>query len=121
MSKKSSGFTVVEIIFVVIIVGFASILFFVQKNNLKIVANDNIKKTTVNAIYYNLEEVFYPSNKYYPQTISADNLKSVDPDLLKDTSYDYKPTNCTDNQCASYTLKISLQKEADYTKTSRNQ
>jgi Tfp pilus assembly protein PilE len=130
MIKQSNGFTVIELIFIVLVTGLASVLFFIQKNNLQIVANDNLKKTAINSMYYSLEEVFYPANNYYPQTISSDNLKSVDPLLFTDpsgilidtagSSYSYSPIDCTDNQCKSYTLKATLKNEADYTKTSRN-
>lgn len=130
MTKRSDGFTVIEIIFVAVLVSIASVLFFVQKQSLEVTARDDTRKIAVNAMYYSLEEVFYPANKYYPQTISSDNLKSVDPVLFTDpdgiaintasSSYTYSPTNCTDNQCKSYTLKSTLEKEADFTKTSRN-
>jgi hypothetical protein len=101
-----------------------------QKDNLVVVSHDNSKKTAINAMYYSLEEVFYPANGYYPQAINADNLKSVDPTLFTDPSgviintegsaYTYSPTNCAENKCKSYTLKATLEKEADYIKTSRN-
>jgi type II secretory pathway pseudopilin PulG len=127
--KKSSGFTVIELIFVIALFGFASILFFVQKNNLNIVNQDNEKKIAINAMYYSLEEVFYVSNGYYPQTINSSNLKSVDPSLFTDSSgikintdgsaYTYTPLNCNDNKCKSYKLKATLAKESDYIKTSR--
>jgi len=130
MIKHSRGFTVIEILFVVVLIGAASIIFFIQKHNLSIVAQDNTSKTAINAMYYGLEEVFYPANQYYPQTISSSNLKSVDPSLFTDqngiklgaagSTYTYSPTNCTDGKCKSYTLKTTLNKEADYTKTSRN-
>jgi Tfp pilus assembly protein PilE len=130
MIKKTNGFTVVELIFIVIVMSLASVLFFIQKHNLEIVANDDAEKTAINAMYYSLEEVFYPTYKYYPQTISTDNLKSVDPALFTDPSgiklgsagsvYTYSPTNCTDNQCKSYTLKATLENEADYIKNSQN-
>jgi Tfp pilus assembly protein PilE len=130
MKKKSGGFTVIELVFIIVVLGLASIIFFVQKNNIEVVAQDNAKKTAINAMYYGLEEVYYPANKYYPQTITGDNLKSVDPALLTDpkgvklgtagSAYTYSPTNCTDNKCKGYTLKATLTNEADYTKTSRN-
>jgi Tfp pilus assembly protein PilE len=130
MKKRASGFTVIELIFIIIVLGLASIVFFVQKNNIAVIAQDNTKKTAINAMYYSLEEVFYPANKYYPQTIGSDDLKSVDPALFKDPSgvklgaagstYTYSPANCTDNKCKSYTLKATLTNEADYVKTSRN-
>lgn len=130
MKKQSSGFTVIEITFVILLLGFASILFFIQKNSIEVTARDNRNKTAINAMYYSLEEVFYPANKFYPRTIDSNNLKSMDPKLFTDTNkiklgktgslYTYTPTNCTNQQCKSYTLKTSLEKEADFVKTSRN-
>ena len=131
MTKKyTSGFTVIELIFVAVLAVVVSVIFFAQKNNLESIASDNIKKTSINAMYYSLEEVFHSSNNYYPQTISSDVLKSVDPDLFTDpsgiklgdegSSYTYTPTNCSDNKCKSYTLKAVLENESDYIKTSKN-
>jgi len=94
------------------------------------VASDAQAKTSINSMYYGLEEVFYTANKYYPQTISSDNLKSVDPVLFDDPNgvkintadslYSYKPTNCVNNKCKSYTLEATLQNEDAYIKTNRN-
>ena len=130
MTKHSNGFTVIELLFVAILVGIASVVFFIQKQNLEVVAQDNTRKTAINAMYYSLEEVFYATNKYYPQFISSDNLKSVDPALFTDpngvklgtagSAYSYSPTNCTDEKCKSYTLKATLENEGDYIKTSLN-
>jgi hypothetical protein len=112
------------------VLGLACIIFFVQKNNIEVIAQDNSKKTAINAMYYGLEEVFYPANKYYPQTIGSDNLKSVDPALFTDptgiklgkagSAYTYSPTNCTNNECKSYSLKATLTNEVDFVKTSRH-
>ncbi len=131
MKKKSGGFTVIELVLIVLLLIVASIIFFVQKNNIEVIAQDNTKKTAINAMYYSLENVFYPANKYYPQSISSTNLPSVDPALFTDPSgkkidtagsaYTYSPYNCVNNQCKSYTLKATLTNEADYIKNSRNQ
>ncbi len=130
MEKHTSGFTIIELMFVTFIFGLASILFFMQKQNIEVIARDETRKTAINAMYYSLEEVFYEKNKYYPQTINSETLSSVDPTLLKDingvmvgtsgSEYTYFPTNCTANKCKSYTLKAILENEADYIKTSRN-
>ena len=50
MTKKSHGFTVIELIFIIVVVGIASVIFFVQKNNLQLVADDSAKKTAINAM-----------------------------------------------------------------------
>lgn len=128
--KRSSGFTVIELIVVIAFLAFASVLFFAQKNNLEVASRDTQRKTAINAMYYSLEEVFYAKNHYYPATITKDNLTSMDPALLTDpngkkigdssSNYRYEPTNCNNDECKSYTLRSTLENEADYVKTSRN-
>ena len=130
MKKPTSGFTVIELIFIALIFGVASVFFFIQKNNLEVIAHDDAKKTAINAMYYSLEEVFFATNGYYPTTISSDNLKTMDPALFTDpndiklgtagSSYSYTPTNCTDDKCKSYTLRATLENEDDFVKTSKN-
>ena len=130
MTKNSNGFTVIELLFIVLLLIAASVLFFMQKNSIETIAQDNTKKTAINAMYYSLEEVFYPANKYYPPSINSDNLKSVDPSLFTDpngiklgtagSNYTYTPTNCSDNKCKGYTLKSNLTNEADFVKTNKN-
>lgn len=130
MIKRDHGFTVIEILFIALLLGVASVLFFVQKNNVEVAARDNTRKTSINAMYYSLEEVFYPAHHYYPDAITKDNLTSLDPTLFTDpngvtlgtagSDYTYSPTNCTNGQCKSYTLRSTLQNEGDFVKTSRN-
>lgn len=126
MNRTSRGFTVIEIIFVIVILGFASIIFFVQKNSIEIAARDEQRKTAINAMYYGLEEVYFKQNNNYPRTISEENLPSVDPALFTDVAgkkigesaseYRYEATNCTDTGCAGYTLRSTLDNEDDYVK-----
>jgi prepilin-type N-terminal cleavage/methylation domain-containing protein len=152
LKHRSAGFTVIELIVVIVLVGVASVLFYMQKTNLDTANRDEKRKIAVNAIYYNLEEVFYPKNSFYPQTINKANLPAVDPDLLIDTNgvdpsqkvdesleltddekktletivngayeYRYEPSNCdTEGKCKSYTLRVSLNNEAEYVKKSRH-
>lgn len=131
MNKRlNQGFTIVELIFTILLITFASVMFFIQKNNVQTIANDDKKKTAINAMYYGLEKVFYEKNKYYPQEINKDVLISVDPTLFTDpdgnefntgtSAYSYSPLDCENNKCKSYTLKAKLKNEADYVKSSDN-
>lgn len=85
LRTRSAGFTVIELIVIVVILIAASLLFFYQKSSLQTANLDERRKTAINSIYYNLEEVFYPKNGYYPAELTSSNLSAVDPALLTDT------------------------------------
>ena len=128
--KSSRGFTVIELIVIIVILLAASALFFIQRNHVEVAARDEARKTSINAMYYALEEVYFKEHQSYPQTIDSKILYSVDPELFKDTNgvkvgeseseFRYEPLNCTDSRCKSYTLRTILENEDDYIKKSRN-
>ncbi|MDB5160483.1 MAG: hypothetical protein JWO99_746 [Candidatus Saccharibacteria bacterium] len=129
-TRTSHGFTIIELIFIIALLATASILFFIQKNNLEVTGRDETRKTAINAMYYSIEEVYFKTNGYYPRTIDSTVLPSVDPALFKDPSgvkigeansnYRYEPYNCNNDQCKNYTLRTTLENEADYVKTNRS-
>jgi hypothetical protein len=81
-------------------------------------------------MYYALEEGFYKEHHYYPETISEENIKVIDPALWTDpnginlgdpiSDYSYTPANCENGHCKEYVLKANLEKEDDYIKSNRN-
>lgn len=128
--KSSHGFTVIEVIAVISVFAFASAVFFIQRNNLEVANRDQQRKTAINAMYYSLEEVYYKEHKSYPRVVNSTTLPSVDPTLFKDpngvaigegdSQYSYTSLNCSNDACKSYTLKATLENEADYIRKSRN-
>lgn len=131
LMKQAKGFTVIELLAVIVLVIAAGILFFIEKNQAEQAVRDTQRKVSTNAMYYALEEVFYPQNHYYPSTIDSKVLRSVDPSLFEDpfgakigdegSDYRYEPTGCsTDGKCTSYKLHSSMEREAEYIKQSRN-
>jgi len=128
--SRQRGFTVLELIIAIVFVLAAGTVFYIQKRDLEVQARDSDRKTAINAIYYNLEDVYYAANKAYPQKLTADQLPGIDPSVLKDpegvmigdqnSDYTYTPKDCADSKCKSYTITANLEHEADYTKTSRN-
>ena len=124
------GFTIIELTIVAIFASLLLILFFVQKSNIDAMERDEDRKTAINAMYYALEESFYKEHKYYPEFISEENIKVIDPALWTDpnginlgdpmSSYSYEAANCKDGKCKEYTLKAELEKEDAYTKYNRN-
>ena len=129
-TRASHGFTIIELLFIIVLLGVASVLFFVQKNNIEVASRDETRKTAINAMYYSIEEVYFKKNGYYPRTISEAVLPSVDPSLFKDPSdvkigestsdYRYEPYNCEDDKCKNYSLRTILENEGDYIKTNRS-
>lgn len=127
---KQRGFTIIELLVIIVILITIGVVFFVQKTNLESANRDTVRRTAINAIYYNLEDVFYVKNSYYPTTIDDKNLTAMDSTLLKDPSgvkvnesasdYRYEPVNCSsDGKCKGYTLRADLENEVDYTKESK--
>lgn len=139
--NRRPGFTVIELIFVVVLLGAASVLFFVQKNSIEVAARDDQRKTAINAMHYGLEEIYHKENQSYPRTLNETTLPFIDPDLfydpqgvklnqsnitlegieyLVDPDYRYEGTNCSEDSCQSYRLQTSLENEDDFVKTSRS-
>lgn len=128
--SSTKGFTVIELIFIIVLVAAASVIFFLQKNNLETAARDDTRKVAINAMYYSLEEVYFKENGHYPRTINSTTLPSVDPELFKDpygvelgksdSNYRYEPVDCTGDACARYTLRSVLENEDDFIKTNRD-
>lgn len=139
--KQHAGFTVIELLFIIVLLGAASILFFIQKNNIEVVARDNQRKTAINAMYYGLEEIYYKEHGSYPRTLAKNTLPFVDPESFVDPrgvginqttmtidgeeqhvtpDYRYEGTNCENDTCKSYTLRATLENEDDFVRESRH-
>jgi prepilin-type N-terminal cleavage/methylation domain-containing protein len=130
-TMKRKGFTVIELLVVIVLLVVGGWLFFNEKARVNAVQRDAARKVAVNAMYYNLEEVFYEKNGYYPSTIDSKTLRAMDPALFvdpdgvklgeSDADYRYDGNECTtDGKCKGYTLRSSMEREADYVKTNRN-
>lgn len=127
---RKQGFTILEISIVAVFAGLLLTLFFVQKSNIDAMERDEDRKIAINAMYYALEESFYAQNGYYPESISEENIKVIDPALWTDpsgrnlgdpqSSYHYEAANCNNGKCKEYTLKTELEKENTYIKYNRH-
>ena len=131
MKKNAAkGFTLIELAVVIVFTTLLVVLFFLQKMNVDAMSRDEERKEAINAMYYALEEEYYAKNNYYPETISEENLKAMDPALFTDpnginlgsegSSYTYTAANCEDGKCKEYTLKANLEREDDYIKRNRS-
>lgn len=130
MMKHSRGFTVIELVVVLVLAGIGFALFVTQKADVDAAARDGQRKTAINAMYYSLEEVYYAEKEYYPQEIDSKTLRAIDPALFTDpdglhignplSTYRYEGTDCSiEGHCKHYKLSASLEREAEYIKESR--
>lgn len=129
-NRFSGGFTVVELLVAIAVLTAIGLIFLSQKNTLESIHRDKQRKTAINAIYYNLEEVVKPALGGYPTKLDAKQLKAMDSELLKDpwgksisesvSNYRYEATGCNGGTvCTGYILRANLEREADFVKTNR--
>ena len=126
--EKEDGFTVIELIIFFVILVVLGAFFWIQKVDLESSFDDQLRKTAINSIYYNLTEVYHPENGYYPSEIDSEKLKAIDPDLFidpygytfgeTDSDYSYEGLNCDNlGRCQDFRLTSLMEKEATYTRT----
>lgn len=127
MKSDKKGFTVLELMIVGAFAALLLIVFFVQKANVEAMDRDDDRKVAINAMYYALEEYYYPTFGYYPLEIDEDILPVIDPQLFTDpfgqnlgiegSEYTYEAANCDSaNHCKEFTLRANLEKEDTYIK-----
>ena len=128
---KRTGFTVVELLVVITLLAIGSWVYFTERARVDAIQRDAARKIAINAMYYNLEEVFFEKNGYYPSSIDSKTLRAMDPNLFNDpngiklgtsgSDFRYNGKECgVDNTCNGYELRAELEREDDYIKLNRN-
>ena len=129
LKNKSKGFTIVELLIVIVVIGILATLVIVTFTGIQQKARDSKRKTDIGAVQAALES-YYSSNNTYPtladlndSTWRTTNMKGFDPSALQDpkgnaqtlagtasaTQYGYvvsagsisTPTTCVDTAGAS--------------------
>jgi hypothetical protein len=128
---RRSGISLLEIFPLAIFLIAVGLLVWWQLLSAQARERDTTRKTAMNAIYYELKEIYYPEHKSYPQVLQVTGLKGIDPAYFKDPSgkvitdsssnYRYEPTGCDGQTCTGFTLRTSLEQEADFVKSTMPQ
>lgn len=143
--RNNRGFTIVELLIVIVVIGILAGLVIVTYNGIQQKARDTERKTDINALAshaeaYNAQAGNYPTlANFNDATFRTTNMKGLPAEALKDpkgaaqtlcaaataTCYGYvpAPTGCdngTNGDCASYTLTANLEAGGTYSKQSSN-
>lgn len=144
ISKKQQGFTIVELLIVIVVIGILAALVITTYTGIQAKARNSNRQTDVNSVQTQLEAYFAQSG-HYPSlgdmndsSWRAANMKSLDADALQDPqgsaqtlvaspaakSYAYAVTNSSgtscesdDTTCAQYTLTATLEGGSTYVKS----
>lgn len=122
------AFTTIEIIAAVIFLSVAFFLFASQKHHITQKMRDQQRKASINSLYFNLTEVYFKKNGYYPEVLKPESLTGVDPAIFSDPNkvllgdagcdYQYTTSDCHNNQCRRFTISSRLELEDVYQKAS---
>jgi prepilin-type N-terminal cleavage/methylation domain-containing protein len=143
--KVQKGFTIVELLIVIVVIGILATLVIVTFTGIQQKARNTKRQTDINAVNSHVE-AFYAQNGYYPTlahlndaTWRSTNMKGLDTEALKDpkgssatlaasasnTQYGYNVTTDTNGDCSSdettctkFTLTANLEGGGTYSKQS---
>lgn len=146
LRNKTSGFTIIELLIVIIVIGILATLVITTFSGIQQNARNRTREADTNALHGHLEFYFGQQGNYptlanlNDATWRAANLQGLDSEALTDPqdsssgalvaapaagaySYEATPANCdnaTNGDCTAYTLTATLEGEAAFVKNSLN-
>lgn len=144
VSKKQQGFTIVELLIVIVVIGILAALVITTYTGIQAKARNSKRQTDVNSVQTQLE-AYFAQNGHYPSLTDMNdsswlttNMKSLDKSALQDPqgssqtlvaspvakSYAYEVANSSgtscesdDTTCATYTLTATLEGGGTFAKS----
>lgn len=114
--RKQKGFTLLELLIVIVIIGILIVLVLPNLINGPIKARDSSRKQHLYAISNGLEQ-YYNDNQAYPAALSdlvpGNHLKEIPKDPRSQADYSYTPLPATGPPYTSFTVQATLENEND--------
>ena len=145
--KEESGFTIIELMVVILIIGFLSFLLIVNASSFNQKERNNERQNDIKALHLQLE-AYFAQNAKYPTLANMNDanwrktaLKSMENDWLKDPkgdkeelvdkptkniyAYEVKaadntPCDNTTKDCTQYVLTATLEGSGTFTRSNTN-
>ena len=145
LKRKESGFTIIELLIVIIVIGILATLVITTFSGIQRNARDRTREADINALHSQIE-YYYGQNGTYPTlanlndaTWRSTNLKGLDSEALKDPkgasatlvaapassayAYAVTPANCDNGgagDCTAYVLTATYEGGGTFVKNSLN-
>lgn len=139
LKRKQSGFTIVELLIVIVVIGILAALVVTTFSGVQRKARNAERESDIKAIHTQLEAYFQEQNTYptlanlNDSTWRSNNMKTLDAEALKDpkgtgqtlsgtvgaNSYSYAGT-CDANGCSTYTLTAVREGGTNFEKKNLN-
>jgi prepilin-type N-terminal cleavage/methylation domain-containing protein len=141
LKRKESGFTIVELLIVIVVIGILAALVITTFSGIQKKARDTERTTDIKALHGQIE-AYFAQNGYYPDlsNVTTTDLKGLDAGALVDpkggslvagagdaSHYGYAPskddgTACTTaaKDCTKYVLTATLEGGGTFVKNSLN-
>lgn len=130
LKRKQSGFTIVELLIVIVVIGILAALVVTTFSGIQRKARDTERETDIKAIHGQLEAYYaaenrYPSldeiNQVAPNTTwRSDNMKGLDAEALKDPKGS-GPTLCATPSGTCYGYTVSGTNNSTYVLTANKE
>lgn len=101
LKKRNKGFTIVELLIVIVVIGILALLVITTYSGIQAKARNAKRQTDIQSLQTQLE-AFFSQNGYYPSRTDmntaswrATNMKSLDPNALVDPSSSCAPATAS--------------------------
>lgn len=126
---RRKGISKLELFLLLVAAALVGAIIFSQVQVFAARDRDNQRKNDINQIYYYLTRAYHPAQKSYPINLKDKALSEklagslTDPNGLKigdaRSDYRYEAYGCDNTECEGFSVRSTLEQEADFVRSTR--